>query len=111
MTTKMGTGTVEEYQGNPVVPVRVYSFEFNVHDTLTDAKNSEDWPSDSEVLKWVNQTSERSAKASAYQKEVADLKKAYEDSPEFKRKQFVNSAVAMGFSVEEATALAASKIA
>jgi hypothetical protein len=48
-----------------------------------------------QILKCVNQTSERTAKASAYQKSVADLKKAYEASPEFRRTQFIKSALAM----------------
>ena len=110
MTKKTGSGTVEEYQGKPVSPVITYDFEFNVYDSLTEAKQSEDWPSENEVLKWVNQTAERSSKASAYQKAVADLKKAYEASPEFRHAQFVKSAIAMGFSADEAEALAKSKI-
>lgn len=110
MTAKTGSGSVEEYQGKPVSPVINYTFEYSVHDTLTEAKNSEDWPNDSDILKWVNQTAERSAKASAYQKAVADLKAKYEASPEFRQAQFVKSAVAMGFSPDEAEALAKSKI-
>lgn len=110
MTSKTGNGTVEEYQGKPVSPVITYNFDYSVYDNLTEARASEDWPSDNEVLKWVNQTAERSAKASSYQKAVAELKKAYEASPEFRQAQFVKSAIAMGFSADEAEALAKSKI-
>ena len=128
MTHKSDVGNVEDYQGKSIAEwataidglvtgqndagatVLPYTFEYNVYDTLTEAKASEDWPSDNEVLKWVNQTAERSAKASAYQKAVAKIKTAYEKSPEFKRAQFVKSAIAMGFGADEAEALAKSKI-
>jgi len=110
MTAKTGNGQVEEYQGQVQNPPIAYTFEYNVYDNLTEAKGSEDWPSDNEILKWVNQTAERSAKAGAYQKATAELKKAYEASPAFKQAQFVKSAMAMGFSQDEAESLAKSKI-
>ena|ERR1022692_3060994 len=110
MIQQNGSGTVEEYQGKPVSPAITYSFTYSTHETLAEAKQSEDWPSDNEVLKWVNQTAERSAKASAYQKAVAELKAEYEKSPAFRQAQFVKSAIAMGFSADEADALAKSKI-
>lgn len=110
MTAKTGTGKVEEYQGKPVTPAIDYSFDYSVYDNLTEAKQSEDWPNDSDILKWVNQTAERSAKASSYQKAVAELKTKYEASPEFRKANFIKSAIAMGFALDEATMMADSKI-
>lgn len=105
MTSKSETGTVEEYQGQKLTPAREYAFDYQVFDNLAEAKQSDSWPSDNEVLKFVNQRSKTSAKAAAYQKETADLKKSYEDSPEFKRKNLYNSAVAAGMTHDQAEAI------
>ena len=94
MTTKSGSGEVKEYQGKPVTPAIPYTFEFQVYDNVAEAKSSEDWPNDSDMLKFVNQTAERSAKAQSYQKAVAELKKAYEDSSEFKNEQLIKAVMA-----------------
>jgi len=109
--TKTGSGSVSEFMGQAVSPAIDYSFEFSVYENLTEAKASENWPSDNEILKWVNQTSERSAKASAYQKAIADLKKTYENSPAYKLAQAVKTLTALGYSQAEAEAIAQAKTA
>jgi hypothetical protein len=106
MTKQNGTGKVEEYQGEKLNPAIDYDYEFSKYDTLVEAKASEDWPSDNEVLKWVNQTAERTAKASAYQKAVADKKKEYEKSDAFTRKEMIKLLVLRGKSQAEAEKIA-----
>lgn len=104
------TGTVEEYASQKLkVPV-TFPFDANQYENLTEAKASEDWPSDNEILKIVNRGAVTSAKASAYQKATKDLKAAYEKSAEFKIANLVKAAMAMGFSQAEAEGLAMSKV-
>ena len=80
------------------------------YENLAEVKASEDWPGDNDILKMVNQKKVTSAKAQDYQRIVGGFKKQYEESADFKRKTFIDGAIAMGFSQAEAEALAASKI-
>jgi hypothetical protein len=107
---KTGIGKVEEFMGKPVSPAIEYSFSWKAYENVGEAKNSEDWPNDADMLKFVNQRAERSAKAQSYQTAIKDLKSAYENSNEFKIAQLVKAAVAAGFSQAEAEALAQSKL-
>src|SRR5258707_10450956 len=102
MRTLTDSGKVEEYQGEKVEPVVTYNFDYEVFENLNEAKTSEDWPGDSEVLKFVNQRKFTSAKAQAYQKATKALKDAYEASDAFKRKNLINSAIAAGLAPAEA---------
>ena len=108
MTEQTGNGKVEEYQGEKLNPPIDYTYSYSKYDNLTEARASENWPSDNEILKWVNQTQERTAKASAYQKAVADKKKVYETSDAYTRKEMVKLLVLRGKSQEEAEKIAAS---
>lgn len=129
MKLETGKGGVEEYQKLPVadfiqqyglttatevnaegITVIPYPYEWNSYQTVAEAQASKDWPDEGEILQFVNQSAQRSAKAKSYQKAIADLKSAFEKSPAFRQKQFVESAMAMGFSRDEADALAKSKI-
>jgi hypothetical protein len=104
---KLG-GKVEEYQGEKLNPPIEYFYEFTKYDNVAEAKASEDWLNDNDILKIVNQTAERTAKASAYQKAVADKKKEYEKSDAYTRKEMVKLLVLRGKSQEEAEKIAAS---
>lgn len=110
MTKKTGKGQVQEYQGKPLSPALDYTFEYEVYDSVAEAKASENWPNDSDMLKFVNQRAERSAKASSYQAVIAPLKEAFENSAEFKRQQLIKAALAFGMSQEQAEAIADSKL-
>jgi len=94
MTRKTGSGTVQEYQGKPVTPAIPYTFEWDAYDNVPEAKASSDWPNDNDNLRSTNQNAERSAKAKAYQAAIAELKRAYEDSAEFKNEQLVKAVMA-----------------
>lgn len=87
MTEQNGSGTVEEYQGEKLSPALPYTYKWNKYDTITEAKNSEDWPNDNDILKFVNQSTERAAKAKAYQETVKDKKKEYEQSEAYTTKE------------------------
>ena len=54
MRTSPFSGSVDTYQGQPVSPVIAYSGEAEQYENLTEAKQSEDWPGDNEILKWIN---------------------------------------------------------
>jgi len=108
MKSMTDSGEVQEYQGTKLSPAIAYSFSWEEAENVTEAKNGENWPSDSEILKFVNGKAKTSAKAQAYQKATADLKKAYENTPEFKRKNLIAAALVAGMSQEQAEALAAS---
>lgn len=110
MRTETFTGKVEEYQGKKLPTPIEYSGDVQLFENVAEAKNGENWPSDSEVLKMVNNKLLTAAKASKYQESTKSLKEAYEASDDFKRNQLVKAAMAAGFSQQEAEALAASKL-
>ena len=110
MTTKTGSGEISEYQGKVISPAIPYTFEYSVYDTLTEAKDSQDWPSDAEVLKWVNQSSERKSKANQYQKTLAPLREAYEATREFKVASIVSACVKAGMDRATAETFAESQV-
>ncbi len=103
---KSGSGKVEEFQGQKLSPAIEYAFEFDVCNTVQDVRDTGKWPSDGDILDFVNTKAERSAKAKSYQDATKPLREAYLESPEYKRKQFITSAVAMGMSQEKAEQLA-----
>ena len=121
-------GTVVEYQGKKLdKPIKYASGDKNgdgtervpfadAYENIAELKGSEDWPSDSDVLKFVNGRKLTSAKAQAYQTATKDLKAQYEASPEYQRKNLIDAMLAMKkpdgsnmFSQAEAEAFAASK--
>lgn len=110
MKNETEVGQVKEYQGSKLDSPIDYSFDVELFENIEELKNSEEWPSNSEILKMVNTKRKTAAKAAAYQTATKALKEAYENSSEFKRAQLVKAAVAAGFSVAEAEALAASKL-
>lgn len=99
-------GSVEEYQGKKLPAAIPFSGVADNYENIGELKTSEDWPNDSDILKFVNRGKVTSAKAAAYQAATKELKTAYEASDEYKRKNFIESAVAAGASVEQAEALA-----
>jgi len=110
MKTESFEGTVEAYQGKPLTTPISFKGNVEVYSNLDEVKQSEDWPSDNEILKIVNTKLVTSAKAKAYQEATKDLKAAYEASPEFKKNNLIKAAVAAGFSQADAEALATSKL-
>lgn len=104
------SGEVLEYQGKKLDTPIKYSGSADQFETVQEAKDGGAWPVDGTVLSWVNQRKLTSAKAAEYQSQTASLKEAYENSPEFKRKNLVNAMLAAGFSQAEAEALATQKL-
>ncbi len=122
------SGTVEEYQGKKLdKPIKYASGDKNgdgtervpfaeAYETVAELKASEDFPGDSDILKFVNARKLTSAKAQAYQTATKDLKAQYEASPEYQRKNLIDAMLAMKrpdgtamFNQAEAEAFAASK--
>lgn len=110
MKSETFEGTVEAYQGKTLDKPIEFRGSVDLYENVGELKNSEDYPSDNEILKMVNQKKLTAAKASEYQNATKELKKAYEASNEFKSAQLVKAAMAAGFSQAEAEALAASKL-
>lgn len=108
MKSESFKGSVTEYQGEPVNPAINYEGEAEIFENIAELKASEDFPSDSEILKLVNTKRRTAAKQGKYQEVTAELKKKYEASPAFVRKNFIAAAVAAGMSAEQAEALLAS---
>lgn len=110
MRTETFEGTVEAYQGkNLDTPIK-FSGNASLYENVAEAKASEDWPGDSEVLKMVNTKKVTSAKAAEYQKATKVLKEAYEASDDYKRKNLVTAMLAAGFSQVEAEAMTSQKL-
>lgn len=95
MKTESFEGTVEAYQGKALDKPISFNGVVEVFENLTEAKGSEDWPSDNEVLKIINAKRVTAAKAAKYQTATKDLKAAYEASDDFKIAQFRKAAQAM----------------
>lgn len=110
MRSETFQGTVEAYQGKQLDKPIQFSGTVELFENLTEAKGSEDWPSDNEVLKIINTKRVTAAKASKYQEATKELKTQYEASSDYKKSQLVKAAMAAGFSQAEAEALAASKL-
>lgn len=109
LVKKSGSGKVEEYQGEKLNPPIEYTYEFDQYEgpgSVQEAKSSEDWMNDNDILKNVNQTKERTAKASAYQKAVADKKKEYEKSDAFTRKEMIKILLLRGKTQAQAEEIA-----
>ena len=107
-TGKPLVGKVEEYQGETLNPPIEYPYSFKKYENVAEAKASEDWLNDNDILKFINQTAERTAKAAAYQKAVADKKKVYETSDAYTRKEMVKLLILRGKTQEDAEKIAAS---
>jgi len=104
------TGTIEKFMERKLDKPITYTFDAKQYENIAEAKASEDWPGQGDILKIVNRNKITSAKAQAYQKETVDLRKEYENGPDYKRKTLIDAAVLAGFSQAEAEALAASKL-
>lgn len=103
-------GTIEEYQGKKLDTPLKYSGVSNVPSDINEARGSEYWPSDGDILKMIQNKIVSNDKASEYQKQIKPLKEAYENSPEYKRKNLVSAMLEAGFSQAEAEAMAAQKL-
>lgn len=114
--------SITEYQGKPLASFGIkddngnvitevpYDWEWDEYEGVQELKDSGNFPSDARILKDENESNKRTAKAGAYQKSLSKFKAAYENTTDFKRKQFIDSALAMGFDRAEAEALAQSKV-
>jgi hypothetical protein len=101
-------GEVLEYQGKKLDKPIQYDGTADSYENVSEAKASENWLSDNEILKVINTKNLTAAKAKKYQEVTADLKKAYEESSEYKRKQVIDAVLLAGKSQAEAEAFAAS---
>jgi hypothetical protein len=101
------SGTIEEFQGmSDISHLKVtdedgkainlpitFNGSADQYENLTEARASEDWPGDSEILKFVNSRKLAAAKSSVYQSVTKAVKAAYDKSPAKARKDFVDSAL------------------
>jgi hypothetical protein len=98
------SGEVSEYQGRPVSPAIKYSGESKEYETIAEVKEAGEWPNDKEILTFVNKKAFTAAKAKSYQEATKELKKAYEDSPEYKFAETVKNIMAMNSKLSRAQA-------
>src|SRR5690349_699806 len=94
MRTESFSGTVEAYQGKTLPTPINFSGSVELYENLTEAKNSEDWLSENEILKVINTKRVTAAKAAEYQKATKKLKEDYENTWEFKRANLIKAALA-----------------
>lgn len=106
MRTEQFEGTIESYQGKTLDNPIKFSGNVELYENTPEAKQSEDWPSENEILKVVNTKKLTAAKAAEYQKATAALKKEYEESDEFKRANLVKALMLSGKSKAEAEGIA-----
>lgn len=84
------SGEIKDFMGKSIEPIQ-YSGEADQYDSVQEAQASEDWPSPNETLKIVNQKKLAAEKASKYQAATKDLRKAYENSDEYKHANLIKA--------------------
>lgn len=104
------SGKVEEFMGKPVNPPIEYSGQTEVPADVETARGGEHWPSESGILKGIQDKLVTNDKSAEYQKTIKPLREAYEKSDDFKRKNLIESAVEAGFTQAEAEAMALQKL-
>lgn len=87
------SGKVEVYQEKKLDTPVVYEFAYQEFETIAEVKEAGKWPNDGEILDVVNRKILTAAKAKSYQKATEDLKKVYEASDDYKKAQFLKSAM------------------
>lgn len=97
---------VKEFQGEVLKTPIDYEFSFVEYDSIDEVKSAGKWPNDAEILDVVNRKSKATAKTKAMLAATAEHRERYQSSVEYKTKEFVKAAIAMGFSPEQAEALA-----
>lgn len=108
-----GNAQITEFMGQTLSTPIPYSWEGEHFENLTEAKGSDSWPSDNEVLKIINTKLTTAAKANAYQAALKPVREAYEQTREYKVAQFIKSATEaklFGGDVEKIKALAETQI-
>ena len=106
MELKSETSKVREFQGEKLQPAIDYSYDWKVFEGVTEAKEAGQWPNESDVLKMVNRDSKISAKSKSYQEATKALQEAFENTPEYKRRELVKALKLSGFSDEQAGKMA-----
>lgn len=102
------SGKVEEFQGKKLDKAIEYTFSTELFENIGELKQSEEWPSDSDILKMVNNKRKTAAKASAYQGATEALRNEYNNSDEKKWKDLVAAVIASGKDKAAAEAFAES---
>ena len=101
--------TVGEAFGQKFEPAKEIPFTYTTYANKQAAIANGAWPSDPDValLNKANADSKLNARGSAVNAELAEFKKAYEDSPAYKLNQLVTSLIANGMDADEAKQMAA----
>lgn len=102
------TATVSEAFGQVFNPAKEIEFTYTTYANKTAAIANGAWPSDPDLalLNKANADSKLNARGSAVNAELAEFKKKYEESDEYKIKQLAASFVAMDMDADEAYNLA-----
>lgn len=114
MKTENITGEIAEFQGRKDWPGFSFPIKFEtvveLFENVGELRAAGAFPNDQDILDMVNGKRKASSKAKAYQEKTKDLKSAYENSADYKRKNLIDAALSAGFTQAEAEALAAQKL-
>ena len=83
-----------------------YTFDPDQFENIDEAKTAGAWPNEGQILAGINKTKSNSAKSQAYQNATKDLREAYEQTDDYKRKTLVAALVQAGKSQADAEAFA-----
>lgn len=109
-TTSSAKGTVSTVLGEALNTPIEFEYSWDTFDSPESVREAGEWPNDKEILDYVNGRAERNALSGARAKAIAGEVERIKDTPEYKRREFINACVAYGMSREQAEALAASKL-
>ena len=106
METKVATASAENAYGNAITPFE-YTFEHTVYANLDEVRAKGEYPSDKEVLGFVNAREKANKRAGAFQKELdaRGIKKpTLEDNVDLQISTIVKVLMASGKVTDEAAA-------
>lgn len=109
MKTETLKGTIESAYGNKLASALTYTGTFEVYENIGEVQSANDMPSHDEVISFRN-TQRRNNARQKFMQEALDkagiVKPTLETSVDLRVKNIVDSLVASGKSVEDATATA-----
>jgi len=104
MKTEYVEGSVSTVLGENLDTPIAFKVSYEAYENLDECRGSEDWPSDSQILKIVNTKRANNARQAEVARLTAEKKAEIEATPEFKRKSLVKDILSSNPKLSQAKA-------
>lgn len=106
--TNMASDKISTFMEKPLPKPIPYDYKWETYKNKEDAVEANAWPSDADefVLNRINTQNKASAKSVSYQSTLKTLREFYEDTNEYRRKSFIETATLGGMQEDQAKAIA-----